>query len=73
MKYTVDVIDKSCKFYKLDDQNGKRIATIEYSGWKFYKYAVSFAYDSIKDNLEKSKSFRTLKEAKEYVAKVLEV
>ena len=48
MKYEVSVIDSTCKFYKLNDKNGKRLATIEFCGWKFYKYNVSFA--SIYDN-----------------------
>lgn len=71
MKYEVSVIDKDCKFYKLNDKNGKRLATIEFSGWKCYKYNVSFAYYAVENNLDKSRNFRTLAEAKKYVSEVI--
>ena len=71
MKYEVSVIDSTCKFYKLNDKNGKRLATIEFCGWKFYKYNVSFAFDAVENNLNKSRNFRTLTEAKKYIADVL--
>jgi len=70
-KYSVDVIAKDCRFYNLDDKAGKRLAIIQYSGWKFHKYEVSFAFYAVKDNLKKRASFRTLKEAKEYVFNIL--
>lgn len=71
IKYEVSKITENCKFYKLNDENGNRLATIEYSGWKFHKYNVSFAYYAVEDNLNKEKSFRTLKEAKAYIAEIL--
>jgi hypothetical protein len=70
-KYSVDVIAKDCKFYNLNNEAGKTLATIQYSGWKFHKYEVSFAFYAVKDNLKKGASFRTLKEAKEYVYNIL--
>lgn len=70
-KYEVSVISSGCKFYKLNDKNGKRIATIEFSDWKFYKYNVSFAYNAVENNLDKSRNFRTLSEAKKYVSEVI--
>ena len=71
MKYEVSVIDSTCKFYELNDKNGKRLATIEFCGWKFYKYKVSFACDAVENNLNKSRNFRSLAEAKKYIAEVL--
>lgn len=52
-KYEVSVIDSTSKFYNLNDKNGKRLATIEFCGWKFYKYKVSFAFDAVENNLNK--------------------
>ena len=71
MKYEVTVIDSTCKFYKLNDENGKRLVTIEFCGWKFYKYNVCFALNAGENNLGKDKNFRTLAEAKKYIAEVL--
>lgn len=71
MKYEVSVIDSDCKFYKLNDVDGERLATIEFAGWKFYKYNVSFSYKKVENNLAKERNFRTLAEAKKYVAEVL--
>lgn len=71
MKYVTKIISKNCKFYELNDLEG-RLATIEFHASSFMKYRVSFSYRRVEDNLEKSKSFRTLKEAKAYVAEVLE-
>lgn len=70
-KYEVKKIGKDVRFYTLKNENGKTLASIEYSGWGFYKYNVSFAYDTVKDNLEKARKFMTLREAKEYVAEVV--
>lgn len=69
-KYEVSVISSECKFYKLNDSEGKRLATIEFHGWDFLKYTVSFPY-TLENNLDKTKKFRTLKEAKAYIAEVL--
>ena len=71
-KYNVDVISKECKFYELNNESGERLATIEYDGWcAYYKYRVSFSYKFVKDNLNKEREFHTLKEAKQYVEKIL--
>ena len=65
MKYEVTVIDSTCKFYKLNDENGKILVTIEFCGWKlFCKYNVCFASGVVENNLDKNKNFRTLAEAK---------
>lgn len=71
-KYEVSVIDSKCKFYKLNNSNGKRIATIEFRGWKYFKYEVTFACAVVENNLDKTKSFKTLKEAKNYINQVLD-
>lgn len=71
-KYNIDAISKDCKFYELNNENGERLATIEYDGWHcHFKYSVSFAYKFVKDNLTKEKKFHTLKEAKQYVEQIL--
>lgn len=70
-KYDVSVIDEKCRFYALNDLDGKRIATIEYCGWKWFKYEVSFAYITVEKNLDKTRNFRTLKEAKKYVEEII--
>lgn len=69
-KWEVVKISKGCKFYKLI-RNGTRLATIEFSTGKLYKYEVSFPFDVIEDNLSKIEGFKCLAEAKKYVAETL--
>ena len=73
-KYRICKIDNLCRFYTLDDSNGRIIASIEYCGYKsFNKYEVYFACYAVEDNLNKTRSFETLKEAKIYINEVLKV
>lgn len=72
-KYEVTKIGdgKESRFYDLKNKDGKNFATIEFCGWKFYKYKVSFAFDAVENNLNKSRNFRYLAEAKKYIAEAL--
>lgn len=73
IKYEVSRIDENCRFYKLNDENGNRLAIIEYNAWKYYKYNVCFTPYAVEDNLNKEENFHTLKEAKEYIAEILNI
>lgn len=70
-RWIVDDISPSCRFYFLKDENNETLAIIQFSKNKVFKYNVDFAYNAVENNLEKSKSFLKLKDAKKYVNEVL--
>lgn len=70
-RWIVDNISSICRFYFLRDENDEILATIQFLKSRVFKYKVNFAYNAVENNLEKSKSFLKLRDAKNYVNEVL--